>query len=306
MRILWTRQFVWGRASSAVQAERSSAVARVHAGFASGRFGDAVSRLYAFALLAFIFLLPVALPMPACAQEQSATPPSQQTTGSAKEDKQAAPSQTSIGGELAKETREAAGEEEEENVSLKHAKPVQWLARKIDWSVHGTHLLLSALNFLIVAVVAIWAARKYLPGIFHSRTASIQQALQEARAASQDANRRLADIETRLRQLDVEIGQMQASAEKEGDAEEVRVQKATEEEIHKVILDAKQEIAAAGKQARRELSNHTASLAIALASQQIHVDANTDQVLVRSFASELVSPASSHGDKDKDGGKDGR
>jgi len=39
------------------------------------------------------------------------------------------------------------------------------------------------------------------------------------------------------------------------------------------------EIAAAAKQARRELSNHTASLAVALASKQITVDSNTDQVL---------------------------
>jgi len=62
--------------------------------------------------------------------------------------------------------------------------------------------------------------------MFHNRTASIQQALQEARAASQDANRRLADIETRLRQLDVEIGRMQSTAESEAAGEEARIQKA--------------------------------------------------------------------------------
>jgi F0F1-type ATP synthase membrane subunit b/b' len=61
---------------------------------------------------------------------------------------------------------------------------------------------------------------------------------------------------------------------------------------------AGQEIAAAAKQARRELSNHTASLAIALASKQINVDANTDQVLVRTFAAKLAS--------NKNGGKDGQ
>ena len=112
--------------------------------------------------------------------------------------------------------------------------------------------------------------------------------MEEARAASQDANRRLADIENRLRQLDVEIGHMQATAEKEAEAEEVRIQKAAEEDIRKVVLAAEQEIAAAAKQARRELSTHTASLAIALARQQINVDSNTDQVLVRTFASKLA------------------
>ncbi len=94
--------------------------------------------------------------------------------------------------------------------------------------------------------------------MFRNRSASIQQALEEARAASQDANRRLADIENRLRQLDVEIGQMQAAAEKEADAEEVRIQKAAEDDIRKWSSAAEQEIAAAAKQARRELSTYTA------------------------------------------------
>src|SRR6202790_2693789 len=129
----------------------------------------------------------------------------------------------------------------------------------------------------------------FLPAMFRNRSQSIQRALEEARAASQDANRRLADIETRLRQLDVEIGQMQASAEKEADAEEIRIQKAAEEDIRKVVLAAEQEIAAASKQARRELAAHTASLAIALATKQINVDSTTDQMLVRSFAATLAS-----------------
>ena len=164
--------------------------------------------------------------------------------------------------------------------------------------MHGAHLLLLSLNFAIIVIVVVWAVRKFVPGMLRNRSASIQQALQEARAASQDANRRLADIETRLRQLDVEIGQMQATAEKEAVAEEARIQKAAEEDVRKVVLAAEQEIAAAAKQARRELTTHTAGLAIALARQQINVDSNTDQVLVRTFASKLASG--------NDGGKDGQ
>jgi len=74
--------------------------------------------------------------------------------------------------------------------------------------------------------------------MFRNRTASIQQALQEARAASQDANRRLADIETRLRQLDVEIGRMQSTAESEAAGEEARIQKAAEDDVRKVVAAA--------------------------------------------------------------------
>ncbi|MBZ5615041.1 MAG: hypothetical protein LAO23_13605 [Acidobacteriia bacterium] len=206
------------------------------------------------------------------------------------------------------ETREATGAEEEEHADLKHAAPIRWLSRKTGLSVHRTHLLLVSLNFAIIAVIVFWAVRKFVPGVMRNRSASIERALEEARAASQDANRRLADIENRLRQLDVEIGHMQAAAEKEGDAEDVRIKQAAEEDIRKVVAAAEQEIATAAKQARRELTTHTAGLAIALARKQINVDSNTDQVLVRTFAAKLASPAShkpaSH--KDDDGGKDGR
>ncbi|MGA7557524.1 MAG: ATP synthase F0 subunit B [Terriglobales bacterium] len=259
--------------------------------------------LLTLAVLSFLLLPSARLGV---AQEQPSAQPSQQTSAAAESGtKQSAAGHASIGQELAKETREAAGEDEEENVKLKHAKPVQWLAAKIGWSVHATHLLLSAINFAIIVVVVFWAVSKFVPGVLHNRNASIQRALEEARAASHEANRRLADIENRLRQLDVEIGQMQATAEKEAGAEEIRIKKAAEEDVRKVVLAAEQEIAAAAKQARRELSTHTAGLAIALARQQIHVDSNTDQVLVRTFASGLVSRPSGH-DDDNHGGKDGR
>jgi F-type H+-transporting ATPase subunit b len=258
-------------------------------------FSPAIFRLtVVLALLAFVS----AVPANAAADPQ---PEPQKSAEPAKEASQP----KGVAGELVQETREAAGEDAEENANLKHARPIRWLAGKIDWSVHGTHLLLSGLNFAIVAIVIIWAARKFIPGILQSRNFSIQQALQEARTASQDANRRLADIETRLRQLDVEIGRMQATAENEAAAEEGRIQKAAEEDIRKVALAAKQEIDAAAKQARRELTTHTAGLAIALARQQISVDSNTDQVLVRSFTSKLASPAMTH-DNDDHSGKDGR
>jgi F-type H+-transporting ATPase subunit b len=258
-------------------------------------------------LLAFLFFAFLStVPSRAFAQEPSAPPPSQQTSPEPRtDDNQSAPKHKGLGGQLVEEKRESTGEEEEDNVNLKHASPIRWLARKTGLSVHQAHLVALSLNFAMVVVIVLWAARKFLPAIFRNRSQSIQQALEEARAASQDANRRLADIETRLRQLDVEIGQMQAAAEKEADAEEARIQKAAEEDIRKVVLAAEQEIAAAAKQARRELTTYTAGLAITLARQQIHVDDNADQVLVRTFASKLASRSSRNNNND-DSGKDGR
>lgn len=234
-------------------------------------------------LLSLLSFLPVApVRVLAWAQEQSST------------QDQAAPKHDSRGGELAKQEREAAGEEEE-NANLKYSAAVQFLARHTGLNVHQAHWLALGLNFALVAFVVYWFTRKSVPRLLRSRSESIQRALEEARAASQEANRRLAEIETRLRQLDAEIGQMQAAAEKEAEAEEDRIQKAAEEDIRKVAQAAEQEIVTAAKQARRELTEHTADLAIALARKQINVDAGTDQALVRSFAGQLSS---------QDGGKD--
>jgi F-type H+-transporting ATPase subunit b len=211
-----------------------------------------------------------------------------------KESAQASPEDNGPGAELATETREATGEEEE-NENLKHSATIRYLARKTGMTVHQAHLLTVGLNFLIVAFLIYWYGRKFVPAALRSRTESIQRALEEARAASQDANRRLAEIEARLSKLDAEIGHMQASAEKEAEGEEARIKQAAEEDIRKVVQAAEQEIAAAAKQARRELMQHTADLAVALARKQIHVDSATDQALVRNFAGKLSSG---------DGGKD--
>ncbi|HWZ83187.1 MAG TPA: ATP synthase F0 subunit B [Terriglobales bacterium] len=194
----------------------------------------------------------------------------------------------SHGAGLAKDTHEAAGEEEE-NESLTHSATVQYLARKMGITVHQAHLVAISANFLIIVVLICWFARKSVPGMLRSRTESIQRALEEGRAASQEANRRLADIEARLGKLDTEIASMQAQSEKEAAAEESRIKQAAEEDIRKVVQAAEQEIASAAKQARRELSIHTADLAVALARKQIHVDANSDQALVRTFAANLSS-----------------
>src|SRR5258708_5123726 len=207
------------------------------------------------------------------------------------------------GAELAKEVGEGTGEEEE-NENLKHSRSVEWVAKKTRISVHQAHLLLFVLNFLLVAVLGYWVVGKFvnwiagkenLKALFRSRTESIGRALEEGRAASADANRRLAEIEARLSRLDSEITSMQAQSEKEAEGEEARIKQAAEEDIRKVVQAAEQEIASAAKQARRELASHTADLAVALARKQIHVDSATDQGLVRNFAGKLSSGSGGKG-----------
>jgi F-type H+-transporting ATPase subunit b len=230
---------------------------------------------------------------PLCAQEPSAGPQKQhQSDDSSK--------QPGFGRQLTHETREAAGEETDDKAQFKQSPSVRFIARHTGLSTDSAYLLSVLLNFAVIAGLIFWAGRKYLPGAFSARTAAIQKAMQEAQKASDEARRKLAEIESRLMRLDGEIGMMRDAAEKEAGAEEARIHAAAQEDARKMVEAAQQEIAAAAKAARRELTSYAADLAVALAQKQIRVDAATDQALVRTFAGELgASENSAHAGKDR-------
>jgi F-type H+-transporting ATPase subunit b len=199
------------------------------------------------------------------------------------------------GGESARESPAAAGEEKNQIDEFKRSSSVELLARLTGLSVEHAYWLAVLMNFGVIAAAIVWLFRSRLPGVFRNRTLSIQKAMEEAQKASQEANRRLAEIEARLSRLDLEIGEMREAAEKDGGAEEARIQAASEEDARKIILSAEQEIAAAAKAARRDLKAYAADLAVSLAQRQIRVDTDTDQALVRTFADQLNRPKSNGG-----------
>jgi F-type H+-transporting ATPase subunit b len=202
---------------------------------------------------------------------------------------------------LAQESREAAGEDEQDQ--FKHSASVQLVARLTGLSLEHAYWLCVVLNFAVIAGAIFYFSKKNLPDVFRKRTTAIQKAMQEARKASEEANRRLAEIEARLSRLDSKIGGMRAAAEKEAAAEEARIKAAAEEDARKIVVSAEQEIAAAVKLARRELTVYAANLSVSLAAKQIKVDALTDQALVQGFAKGL-SPKDPNG-KGPKSGKDG-
>lgn len=223
------------------------------------------------------------------AQDQPAAPAKQQQSDDSSR-------QPGFARRLTRETREAAGEDKDDKAQFKQSPSVRFIARKTGWSTGTAYLLSVLLNFAVIAGIIIWASRKYLPGAFSARTAAIQKAMQEAQKASEEARRGLAEIEARLLKLDVEIGMMRDTAEKEAAAEEARIQAAAQEDARKMLESAQLEIAAALKAARRELTAYAADLAVGLAQKQIHVDAATDQSLVRNFAGQLGASSATSAD----------
>ncbi|MGA7926156.1 MAG: ATP synthase F0 subunit B [Candidatus Sulfotelmatobacter sp.] len=242
-------------------------------------------RMIPVCLLTMLGLSLAGMIAPLDAQQEPAAP---QRQAAQPQEARKAPRQPGIGRQLAHETREAAGEGKNENAEFKQSPSVVLIAKWTGMNLQHAYWLCMLSNFVVVAVAIFWAGRKYLPAIFSARTAAIQKAIEEARRASEEARRKLAEIESRLMKLDVEIAGMRDAAETDAAAEEARIQAAAQEDARKMVEAAQQEIAAAAKAARRELTAYAADLAVGLARKQIHVDAATDQALVRSFAGELV------------------
>jgi F-type H+-transporting ATPase subunit b len=198
--------------------------------------------------------------------------------------------------QLNQASKEAAGEEEDETKVFKESPSVEWAAQHLGLSLRAAYWVLILINFAIIAAFIVWGWKKNVPAMFRARTESIRKNLDEARRASEDANRRLGEIESRLSKLDTEIAEMRKAAEADAIAEEQRIEAAAEEDRRKVIEGAEQEIEAAAKAARRDLKAYAASLAVSLAEKKIQIDRNTDQALVTRFVHDLA----------RNGGKDGR
>jgi F-type H+-transporting ATPase subunit b len=203
---------------------------------------------------------------------------------------------------LAERSNEATGREgsEDQEELLKHSKMVAKFAK---WTGLKNHPVLAywifvCLNFAILAsaIPKIWVfgLRFFDLPLAREHRANVKKRLEDARTASDDANRRLAEIESKLSRLDVDIAAIRSEAEAVNKAEEARLQTSIEDERKKIVTSAQQEIEAAATQARRELKIYAANLAVSLAEKKINVDEATDKALVRSFVEQIPS------------GKDGR
>jgi F-type H+-transporting ATPase subunit b len=81
---------------------------------------------------------------------------------------------------------------------------------------------------------------------------------------------------------------MRAQSEKDSAMDEQRIKASVEDEKQKILTAAEQEISAATVQARRQLQQYAAELAIEQAARKLVVSAETDRLLVQGFARRLT------------------
>jgi len=180
-----------------------------------------------------------------------------------------------------------AKEPEDDEAAFKYSPAVRGIAKITGLSLVSAYWLCVVINFAIVAALIFAAMKSSLPAMLRGRTHEIQKGIEQAKRTSEEAGKRLHDIEERLSRLSVEIGEFQKRAEEEARAEEERIRASIEEEKHKIVEAAEQEVVQATNTARRELQRYAVRLAVEVAEKGIHVDSNEDKALVQDFVEQL-------------------
>jgi len=185
------------------------------------------------------------------------------------------------------EVTEKKEEVKDENEEYRHSPMVQKLGGMLGMNKEQAATAFTVFNFLVLLFAVGLGLLKALPKAFRKRSGDIQKHLVDARTATQEATARLSAVEARLAKLDGEIAAMKTQAEADSARDEQRVKASVEAESAKIVAAAEAEIVAATAMARREIQSYAADLAIDQAARKLVVTAETDRLLVESFATRL-------------------
>ena len=193
------------------------------------------------------------------------------------------------------ESPQANQEEKDETAEYKHSAMVKKMGQMLGMGTETAATVFEVGNFAVLFLLLGYAILKTMPKILRDRTSTIQKQLVDARAATEEASVRLSSVEDRLAHLDAQIAGMKAQAERDSASDEARIKASIEEETKKILATADQEIAAASMHAQRQLQQYAAELAIEAAAKKLVISAETDRLLVQSFARRLSGDESKGG-----------
>jgi F-type H+-transporting ATPase subunit b len=118
------------------------------------------------------------------------------------------------------------------------------------------------INFALVAGVIVWLCVKKGPGFFGRRADVISSDIQKSTEAKKKADQQLLDAETKLQNLEKEVADLRATAQRESAAEADRIRDLTITDEQKITEAGKAEVVAAERTARLELKALAANLAV--------------------------------------------
>lgn len=201
---------------------------------------------------------------------------------------QPTPSQAAAGS-VAKDEHMDAPETDNQIEQYRHSSVVQGIAKTLHVSTETAAQIFEDVNSGILLGTILIVLLKIVPKMFRNRSEKLQQDLVGARIATEEANRRLTEVEARLQRLDTEIDTIRQQVEREAAHDEQRIHAAMESERERIVASAEQEIAAAQAAAQRDLKKFAADLAIDHAMRKVQLSTDTDRALIREFGKNLNS-----------------
>ena len=144
-------------------------------------------------------------------------------------------------------------------------------------------------NFAILVGGLGYLLRKPLADFFAERTATIRKELEEGRKALETSNSRLKSVEEKIDGLEQHIATLKETAEKEEEAERVRLKEAARREAERIAEAARNEIGSATRVAKLELKSFAAQQAIRVAEEILRNRKDKKQLasLVNGFVEEI-------------------
>jgi len=118
------------------------------------------------------------------------------------------------------------------------------------------------INFALVAGVIVWLCLKKGPAFFGRRADVISSDIQKSTEAKKQAEQQLHDAEIKLQNLEKEVADLRATAQRESAAEAERIRNLAATDAKKIDEAGKAEVDAAERAARLELKAFAANLAI--------------------------------------------
>jgi F-type H+-transporting ATPase subunit b len=129
-------------------------------------------------------------------------------------------------------------------------------------SQQSAETLFKWINFAVVAGVIIWICLKSGPAFFSRRADVIASAIEKSTEAKNRADEQLREAETKLQNLEKEVAELRAAAQRESTAEGERLCNLTHTDEQKIDAAANAEVDATERAARLELKALAANLAV--------------------------------------------
>ena len=140
----------------------------------------------------------------------------------------------------------------------------------------GKEMVFQIVNFILLVCVLLYVYRKNSAGAFEKRSLEVQTAMEEAARAKKEAEDKYLEYQSRVAQLDQEIGKIlefsRQDAEKEATSLVEEAKKQSEKIVLQAELTAKHEVALAKNELRKEV----AELAAAMAAEAIKKETTSE------------------------------